>query len=86
MVGNISFLGAGDLKKYAKPSWENSSHARTARLREALAEILDCHAEGGFVEPNRDVLDKARAALLRVHLSWVYRNKRALGGFQVRIS
>lgn len=43
---------------------ENKSlKADNARLRASLGELLTCHAEGGFVEPDKEVLDKARAAL-----------------------
>jgi hypothetical protein len=37
--------------------------AREAKLREALAELVRCHDGGGFVQPDDDVLNAARAAL-----------------------
>lgn len=37
--------------------------ADNARLRKALESLVKCHANGGFVEPDEDVLTQARAAL-----------------------
>lgn len=37
--------------------------AREVKLREALAELVRCHDGGGFVQPDDDVLNAARAAL-----------------------
>ena len=37
--------------------------ATAKRLAEALKDLLECHAEGGFVEPEKAVLDEGRASL-----------------------
>ena len=39
--------------------------AREGKLWEALQVLFECHSEGGFVEPNEDVLKQAGQALSR---------------------
>lgn len=41
-------------------------HADVIRLANALHDLVLCHQEGGFVQPDSDVLDNARAALTRL--------------------
>lgn len=39
------------------------AEACCVRLAEAIRDLLECHAEGGFVQPDDDVLSNANAAL-----------------------
>lgn len=41
------------------------AEAREGKLWEALQVLFECHSEGGFVEPNEDVLKQAGQALSR---------------------
>lgn len=51
-----------------KPSAENHAKivqrmAASDELLEALQTFIDVHAIGGFVEPDKDVIDQAKAAI-----------------------
>ncbi len=47
-----------------KLRWMRESD-EVAELEKALTELVECHSEGGFVQPDTDVLDRARLALER---------------------
>ena len=40
------------------------AEALSARLHSALTDLVQCHAEGGFVQPDDEVLNAARCALM----------------------